>query len=420
MGRSTPTTGRSPATTAAAAASRSAGSTRPTPRSREAVAASCAIPGFYRPVRIGGRRYVDGGVCSASNLDLLAGRGLDLVVCLNPLSSGTAPGEPDSDGGGPLERFGALDPRDWLGTLSRQANGRRLAHEAGKVRGFGTEVAPDRADLRGPRGDGPQPDERQPGAPPAGDRDRRPHRPRAAAPPRACASCCATCPPASRTRSAGPPDRPPAGRSSAPRRSRGERPRRREHPRRGPDGPRDRSGGRAGSEARPRGGPRRARPGLHPRDAAAPLDAREPLLPGQRARARADSRDGSGAAGRQPLGRQPDAGHDRLHARLQHLLRRRAALPPARPQPRPVGARARLPAQVRDGRGHAGQRRAGARPGRRPARLPGRRLRGPPAVLGVGRRGLRRPQGLHPARQAEAACRSCRWCPSAARRRRSS
>ena len=57
----------------------------------DAVAASCAIPGFYRPVRIGGRRYVDGGVCSASNLDLLAGRGLDLVICLNPLSSTAGP-----------------------------------------------------------------------------------------------------------------------------------------------------------------------------------------------------------------------------------------------------------------------------------------------------------------------------------------
>ena len=79
---------------------------------------------------------MDGGVCSASNLDLLAGRGLDLVICLNPLSSGT---ELPADDGRPL-RLGPLDPRDWLGTLSRQANGRRLAHEAGKVRRFGTEV----------------------------------------------------------------------------------------------------------------------------------------------------------------------------------------------------------------------------------------------------------------------------------------
>src|SRR4029434_8874067 len=37
----------------------------------DAVAASCAIPGFYRPVEIGGRRYVDGGTYSTSNLDLL-------------------------------------------------------------------------------------------------------------------------------------------------------------------------------------------------------------------------------------------------------------------------------------------------------------------------------------------------------------
>jgi NTE family protein len=104
----------------------------------DAVAASCAIPGFYRPVKIAGRRYVDGGVCSASNLDLVAGRGLDLVICLNPLSSGTE--LTGYNGAGPLGRLGPLDPRDWLGALSRQANGRRLAHEAGKVRGYGTEV----------------------------------------------------------------------------------------------------------------------------------------------------------------------------------------------------------------------------------------------------------------------------------------
>jgi NTE family protein len=112
----------------------------PNAKIAEAVAASCAIPGFYRPVKIGGRRYVDGGVCSASNLDLLAGRGLDLVICLNPLSSGTELSKRLAGGGGPLGRFAPLDPRDWLGTLSRQANGRRLAHEAAKVRRFDTEV----------------------------------------------------------------------------------------------------------------------------------------------------------------------------------------------------------------------------------------------------------------------------------------
>jgi NTE family protein len=106
----------------------------------DAVAASCAIPGFYRPVKIGSRRYVDGGVCSASNLDLVAGRGLDLVICLNPLSSGTELDDDAYESAGPLGRFAPLDPRDWLGALSRQANGRRLAHEASKVRRFDTEV----------------------------------------------------------------------------------------------------------------------------------------------------------------------------------------------------------------------------------------------------------------------------------------
>jgi len=59
----------------------------PEPDLPVAVAASCAIPGFYRPVRIAGRRYVDGGVHTGANLDLVAGEALDLVFCLNPLSS---------------------------------------------------------------------------------------------------------------------------------------------------------------------------------------------------------------------------------------------------------------------------------------------------------------------------------------------
>ena len=50
-----------------------------------AVAASCAIPGYFAPVAIGDERYVDGGVHSVTNLDLLAGRGLDLAVVLAPM-----------------------------------------------------------------------------------------------------------------------------------------------------------------------------------------------------------------------------------------------------------------------------------------------------------------------------------------------
>jgi NTE family protein len=39
----------------------------------DAVAASCAVPGIWPPVTIGGRRYIDGGVRSADNADLAAG-----------------------------------------------------------------------------------------------------------------------------------------------------------------------------------------------------------------------------------------------------------------------------------------------------------------------------------------------------------
>jgi NTE family protein len=50
----------------------------------DAVVASCAIPGVFRPAVIGGREYVDGGVWSPTNLDAAAvGRG-DRVLCLVP------------------------------------------------------------------------------------------------------------------------------------------------------------------------------------------------------------------------------------------------------------------------------------------------------------------------------------------------
>lgn len=95
----------------------------------DAVAASCAIPGFYRPVRIGDRRYVDGGVCSASNLDLVAGRGLDLVICMNPLTS-------------QAEGSSGLTARalDMIPSLTRRASRSRLLREERKVRRFGAEV----------------------------------------------------------------------------------------------------------------------------------------------------------------------------------------------------------------------------------------------------------------------------------------
>ena len=92
----------------------------------DAVAASCAIPGFYRSVRIGGRRYVDGGVHSTSNLDVLAAAGLDLVICLNPTSS--------------LHAAAPHTLGERLAFSLRRGSGRRLGTEAARVRDAGSEV----------------------------------------------------------------------------------------------------------------------------------------------------------------------------------------------------------------------------------------------------------------------------------------
>ena len=98
----------------------------PTATVSEAVAASCAIPGFYHPVRIGGRRYVDGGVCSFSNADLLRGRELDLVIVLNPSSS--------------LAAVAGVSPVERVAGLVRGLSRRRLGHEVRKLREEGTQV----------------------------------------------------------------------------------------------------------------------------------------------------------------------------------------------------------------------------------------------------------------------------------------
>jgi NTE family protein len=50
-----------------------------------AVQASTALPGLYRPVRIEGRDYVDGGVKKTAHINRAISHGADLVVCINPL-----------------------------------------------------------------------------------------------------------------------------------------------------------------------------------------------------------------------------------------------------------------------------------------------------------------------------------------------
>jgi NTE family protein len=102
----------------------------------EAVMASCAIPGWYQPVVIGEHRYIDGGAWSSTNLDLLAGQGLDEVFVLAPQTT-----------------FDADAPTQWATRLERQWRSRvtrRVLREASTVHRQGTEVTilgPGREDL---------------------------------------------------------------------------------------------------------------------------------------------------------------------------------------------------------------------------------------------------------------------------------
>jgi len=77
----------------------------------EAVQATTALPGFYKPARIKGVDYIDGGVRRTANLDVAIEHGADLVVCYNPFRPFNNPvsrtsrrGEP----GAPLADHGML------------------------------------------------------------------------------------------------------------------------------------------------------------------------------------------------------------------------------------------------------------------------------------------------------------------------
>jgi NTE family protein len=86
-----------------------------------AVAASCAIPGYFSPVRIGNVAYFDGGVYSPTNADVLRDEGLDLVVVVSPMSSARGrSATPDA-------------PFRWLAH-------RKLEREIGRLRAKGTAV----------------------------------------------------------------------------------------------------------------------------------------------------------------------------------------------------------------------------------------------------------------------------------------
>ncbi len=78
----------------------------------EAVQASTALPGFYRPARIKGVDYVDGGVRRTANIDVAIEHGADLIICYNPFrpyNNSTRPGAQSRHASGaPLAAHGLV------------------------------------------------------------------------------------------------------------------------------------------------------------------------------------------------------------------------------------------------------------------------------------------------------------------------
>lgn len=108
----------------------------PSAHASEALRASWAIPGWYPPVRIAGRDYVDGGVVATCSADLLAPLGLDEVVIVAPMASADGAAVP-----GPLGR---------LEGVMRTSMSRSVDTDVAALRAAGTRVLrihPDRREL---------------------------------------------------------------------------------------------------------------------------------------------------------------------------------------------------------------------------------------------------------------------------------
>lgn len=106
----------------------------------DAVAASWAIPGWFPPVEIGGRRFLDGGSVSSVSADLLAPHRLDEVVVVAPMTS---------EGGARARGLSRLE------RVLRAQMTRGLDREVERLRAAGTRVirvepGPDDLDAMGP------------------------------------------------------------------------------------------------------------------------------------------------------------------------------------------------------------------------------------------------------------------------------
>lgn len=97
-----------------------------------ACAASCALPLFFSPVRIGERHFIDGGLCSMTHFDAAQDVGAQVTIVINPRVPVAARGEVVPTGHGPARSVrdkGAL----WVLNQSRRIGAqamleREMAH----------------------------------------------------------------------------------------------------------------------------------------------------------------------------------------------------------------------------------------------------------------------------------------------------
>ena len=87
-----------------------------------AVQASSAIPGYFQPLDLGGKRYVDGGIHSSTNADLTAPLGFNVVVISSAMTA--TPSESTWPGG----------------PIGRAWHSRTLRREVERIRSFGSSV----------------------------------------------------------------------------------------------------------------------------------------------------------------------------------------------------------------------------------------------------------------------------------------
>ncbi len=87
----------------------------------DAVQASCAVPGIYRPKKIGRHEYIDGGLHSSTNADLVAPLGFDMVIVSSIMTA-------------------AESSRNWVSDPIRAWFARKLDSEVDAIRRSGTPV----------------------------------------------------------------------------------------------------------------------------------------------------------------------------------------------------------------------------------------------------------------------------------------